>query len=171
MAGKKTTMTRQAAREDLSPLARCEAIRIEMGERVDERLKAVRDAIGEKELTEALHAALARHRQYVAFGHEMFAITGRAVYEDRSRLEDRLGSDFLRQRARALKGSSMPVKMTEKAALDELRAAWPKQQPVRFEGEHAWQDHLAKNNLTETDPNLDYERSRPGARDPFLNED
>jgi hypothetical protein len=47
MAGKKTTLNRQAAREQLSPLERCEQVRIEMGKRVDERLKAVRDAVGE----------------------------------------------------------------------------------------------------------------------------
>ena len=50
MASKKHATTRQAAREELSPLERCEAIRIEMGKRVDERLKAVRDAVGEKEI-------------------------------------------------------------------------------------------------------------------------
>jgi hypothetical protein len=158
MAGKKTTLNRQAAREQLSPLERCEQVRIEMGKRVDERLKAVGNAVGEEQLNETLHAALAAHRQYVAFSHEMFLITSRSIYENRSRLEDRVGSDFLRQRIRVLKGTAMkPVKLPSKSVLDELRASWPKPPVTRFEGENEWQEHLQKNGLVESDPNAEYE--------------
>src|SRR5262245_46875952 len=128
MASKKHALAKQ--REELTPLERCEQIRVEMGKRIDERLKAVRDAVGEKELNETLHAALATHRQYVSFSHEMYLITGRSIYEDRSRLEDRLGSDFLRERARALKRNAMPVKLPSRDVLAELRAVWPKSQRV-----------------------------------------
>lgn len=88
----------------------------------------------------------------------MFMITGRAIYEVRSALHEKFGSDDLRRRARMLKKEMAgPTKMPGQEILVALEKSWPKQQRPRiFEGEAEYQHWLKAQKLRESSA-TDYE--------------
>ena len=85
----------------------------------------------------------------------MTDITQWRIYEVRGQLHDRIGSDDLRHRIRAMRGLAMPPAPLPPEALQVLEALKPKQPtvPKVFEGEDEWQKYLKENNLTESDAN------------------
>src|SRR5262245_30710110 len=152
---------------ELNPLTMAERLRAQLSNEIDRSLQRLSNAIGDKQLDERLLAAMAAHRRYTAFSHELSQITGKNIYEVRSgSIQHRLGSQELQRRAKALRGSSQPPAPLSdecKTILEAVRAAQPKPAglPKLVEGENEWRDYLEKNNLTESDPNADYEsRSR-----------